>query len=199
MRAAASDEELCWEVMHNVSTKASHLGLQIAMRKTRPPSTQPGPWAGSVVVVQDEGIGVKVAHDKWDKTKNILRHTLELIDSHAPILLKTLESYRGSLVYNQHTYPPITPYLKGYHLTIDSWLPDRDQEGWRLPKFQPFTGVYPVAPSRVSPVPRFRDDIVALLSLFPPRNPRYAWSSRNLSLLQSMDMLTPQAVGSEVL
>jgi hypothetical protein len=24
------------------------------------------------------------------------------------------------------------PYLKGLHLTIDSWRPHRDEDGWRL-------------------------------------------------------------------
>lgn len=103
MRAAAAGEDLCWEAMHTFSSKAAYLGIQIATRKTRPPSQSPGPWAGSVVVSQDAGVGVKVSQDKWEKTKAILHHTLDLINSHTPIPLKTLESYRGSLVYVQRT------------------------------------------------------------------------------------------------
>ena len=166
MRAAAAGEDLCWEVMHSVSSKASYLGIQVATRKTRPPSRRPGPWAGSVVEIHREGIGVKVAQDKWDKIKTILAHTLELIEAQSFIPLKLLESYRGSLVYVQRTYPVITPYLKGYHLTIDSWRHDRDQAGWRLPKSQPLKGDYPAAPTQVFPVPRLLEDVRALLSLF---------------------------------
>lgn len=185
MRAAAANEDLCWEAMHTVSTRAAYLGIQIASRKTRPPSTHPGPWAGSVVTTQAEGIGVKVSQDKWDKTKKLLQHTLELIEEQAQIPLRLLESYRGSLVYIQRTYPSITPYLKGYHLTIDSWRPDRDLEGWRLPRSQPMTGPYPATPECVHPVPRFHNDVLALLSLFDAEVPptRYV-RSRHIHTVQ---------------
>jgi len=185
MRAAAANEDLCWEAMHTVSTRAAYLGIQIASRKTRPPSTHPGLWAGSVVTTQAEGIGIKVSQDKWDKTKKLLQHTLELIEEQAQIPLRLLESYRGSLVYIQRTYPSITPYLKGYHLTIDSWRPDRDLEGWRLPRSQPMTGPYPATPECVHPVPRFRNDVLALLSLFDAEVPptRYV-RSRHIHTVQ---------------
>jgi hypothetical protein len=26
----------------------------------------------------------------------------------------------------------MSPFLLGFHLTIDSWIPVRDEEGWRL-------------------------------------------------------------------
>jgi hypothetical protein len=171
MRAAAAGEDLCWEVMHTVSSKVTYLGIQIATRKTRPPSPRPGPWAGSVVTAQDKGIGVKVSQDKRDKIKVILQHTLDLFNGQAPIPLKLLESCRGSLVYVQCTYPTITPYFKGYHLTIDSWHPDRDQEGWRLPKSQPLVGYYPPAPTHVHPVPRFLEDVESLILLFSSNKP----------------------------
>ena len=99
MRAAVAGEDLCWGVMHAVSSKVTYLGIQIATRKTRPPSPRPGPWAGSVVTAQDKGIGVKVSQDKRDKIKVILQHTLDLFNGQAPIPLKLLENYRGSLVY----------------------------------------------------------------------------------------------------
>jgi hypothetical protein len=79
--------------------------------------------------------------------------------------LKLLESYRGSLVYVQRTYPA------GNHLTIDFWRPDRDREDGRLPRSQPLVGPYPPAPSHVMAVPRFRDDVQALLQLFSALDP----------------------------
>ena len=30
-------------------------------------------------------------------------------------------------------YPSLVPYLKGFHLTLETWRPDRDQDGWKLP------------------------------------------------------------------
>jgi hypothetical protein len=41
-------------------------------------------------------------------------------------------SVRGFLVYVSMTYPSIEPYMKGIHLTADSWRDNRDEEGWRI-------------------------------------------------------------------
>ncbi len=48
--------------------------------------------------------------------------------------LSSLERSRGFLVHMQQVYPALTPYLKGLHLTIDSWRDNRDDEGWQMPK-----------------------------------------------------------------
>ena len=39
---------------------------------------------------------------------------------------------RGTLEYGTQTYDPLTTYLKCLHLTIDGWLPDRDNDGWKV-------------------------------------------------------------------
>jgi hypothetical protein len=182
MRTAAGSEHSCWEAMHAVSCKLSYLGIQVATRKTRPPSRQPGPWSGSMVLTDDLGVGVRATQDKWDKTKSQLANTLRLIDLGQPIPRKTLESYRGSLVYLQRTYPAITPYVKGFHLTIDGWWPDRDEEGWRVPASIRDDSGTPEGPppDHVHPVPRFREDITALLELFAAPGPptRYVRSQQ---------------------
>jgi hypothetical protein len=56
-----------------------------------------------------------------------------LMNDESMIDFKTLESYRGFLIYISRTYPSITPYLKGIHLTLDSWRLWRDDEAWKLP------------------------------------------------------------------
>jgi hypothetical protein len=43
-----------------------------------------------------------------------------------------LEKTRGFLVYVSKTYPPMTPFLKGLHLTIYAWRPERDEEVRRM-------------------------------------------------------------------
>ena len=48
------------------------------------------------------------------------------------MLRSRMESIIGFLVYVSRTYKDITPYLKGVHLTLESWRPYRDEEGWRL-------------------------------------------------------------------
>jgi hypothetical protein len=48
------------------------------------------------------------------------------------ILHKNLESIRGFLVYVSRTYPEMVPYLKGIHLTLDSWRTGRALSGWKI-------------------------------------------------------------------
>ena len=43
-----------------------------------------------------------------------------------------LASDRGFLVYVTCTYPPMVPYLKGFHLSLEMWRGGRDAEGWKL-------------------------------------------------------------------
>ncbi len=40
---------------------------------------------------------------------------------------------RGFLVYVTRLYPAMVPYLKGFHLTIETWRGGRDAKGWKLP------------------------------------------------------------------
>jgi hypothetical protein len=44
---------------------------------------------------------------------------------------KRAESFRGFPVYVSRTYKSMVPYLKGLHLSLDSWRKDRDKDGWR--------------------------------------------------------------------
>jgi hypothetical protein len=46
---------------------------------------------------------------------------------------KELLSDRGFLVYVTRAYPPVIPYVKGFHLTAEMWRDDRDADGWKLP------------------------------------------------------------------
>ena len=39
-----------------------------------------------------------------------------------------LASDRGFLVYAMCTYPPMVPYLKGFHLSLEMWRGGRDAE-----------------------------------------------------------------------
>ena len=52
---------------------------------------------------------------------------------YSPINYKKLESARGFLVYVAGTFKAMIPYLKGIHLTLDSWREHRDREGWKIP------------------------------------------------------------------
>jgi hypothetical protein len=78
-------------------------------------------------------------------------------------------------VHLQRVYPAIAPFLKGIHLTLDSWRPGRDPDGWHVPdweaEFESPSGHPASAPKTVQPVPRFSDDLESLESLFTPDVP----------------------------
>ena len=170
MRATGATSKECWCIMHEVASKASYLGIQVAARKTRPPAKRPGPWSGSMVITDANGIAVKAMQDKWDKMKEQVHQLLQLVDAGQDLDRKTLESVCGSLVYLQRTYPAITPYVKGFHLSIDAWRPDRDTDGWRVSRTpSPAIPLFP--PAKVQLVPRLRADLLALTELFSPSAP----------------------------
>jgi hypothetical protein len=47
-----------------IGMKLSYLGLQDAARKRRAPSQTPGPWAGSVVGIEGEGVYIMVTQER---------------------------------------------------------------------------------------------------------------------------------------
>ena len=49
-----------------------------------------------------------------------------------PLPLHCLLQIRGFLIYVVRTYKWLNPYIKGLHLTIDSWRPGRADNGFKL-------------------------------------------------------------------
>ncbi len=118
-----------------------------------------------------------------------------LLDPSPTLSHKELLSNQGFLVYVTQTYPAMVPYLKGFHLTIEMWRGGCDSKGWKLKASNASSlGEDAPAPDGVedkdkaaanhriliksgashtyapedgvtTPVPRFRDDINALLQL----------------------------------
>jgi hypothetical protein len=98
-----------------------------------------------------------------------------------PFLEKGLRKF-GASIYIAQTYPVMASYLIGLHMTIDSWRPNRDAEGWRLAKKVVMRmkddGDWPEdydaadGPEFVSAVPRLEDDVKVLerltSSVLPP-------------------------------
>jgi hypothetical protein len=75
---------------------------------------------------------VLVSQDRWDKVKGILRDIKEEMSNEGGMDHKKLERNRGRLVYSTRGYNAMKPYLKGIHLTLDSWRKGRDHEGRKL-------------------------------------------------------------------
>ena len=148
-RIIAATKDLAWRSSSQVAKGLCWLGLQDAARKRRIGSQQPGPWAGSVVSSHKEVVTKSVTKERWTKTQHKIRwiaSQVGLIDQYsatvdekilpsekAPrkgmIHFKTLEKFVGFLVYVAQTYTTFVPYLKGLHLTLNSWRTAVPREG----------------------------------------------------------------------
>ena len=135
-RLAGSGQQEVKEAGHRCSTRESYLGIQDALRKWRSAggTRTPGAWAGAVVHIDpNKGVLVLTSQDKWDKMKNICRHWLEQLRLGETALdHKRLQSDRGFMVYVTQAYPMMKPYLKGFHLLLETWRGGRDEEGWKI-------------------------------------------------------------------
>ena len=109
--------------------------MQDAARKADICTQQARAWAGAVVhVVPNKGVCVLTSDEKWRKMKDIIQVWLSLLESGVTELDHTqLLSDRGFLVYVTRAYPPMIPYMKGFHLTAEMWRGNRDEDGWKLP------------------------------------------------------------------
>ena len=140
IRILGSSEMSCRLAAREASKKTQYLGEQDAARKRRPPNKEPGPWCGAFVANRNGSVWVYVSQSKWSKAKAyVAKWYQELSDcacKQVPLELdfKDLEKGHGFLVYLSRTYDPIVPYLKGIHLTLDSWRTGRDAEGWKVNK-----------------------------------------------------------------
>ena len=134
LRASGSSPEQAWQIARQVASRLQYLGIQDAPRKRRPPVQNPGAWAGSVFSTLDGKIIQTVEQAKWDKAKMLLQELLDVYSKNddPEISYKRLEVIRGFLCHLAMTYPIISPYLKGFHLTLAAHHPQRDSQGWRL-------------------------------------------------------------------
>jgi hypothetical protein len=108
------------------------LGIQDALRKRRKASRTPGAWAGALVSTNESGVYVTVSKEKWHKAKEMVAKTVDEVERNEGWLdRKDLERRRGFLLYVTRTFPATVPYLKGFHLTIDGWRKNRNEDGWR--------------------------------------------------------------------
>jgi len=174
----------CWKAVRRFCGVCSHRGVQDASRKRTKPTQEPGPWAGTVVHTKGQVLAT-VTLTKWQRMQSLIDE-LWVMTSAEELPHKRLEQIRGFLVYVTRTYRWLTPYLKGLHLTLDAWRSDRDEEGWRKSKPKRAKQPWPEwlmtklaedetdeeaseedvdAPAMVKPVPRFKDDVIAMKGL----------------------------------
>ena len=112
-----------------------YLGLQGATRKRRPNPQTPGEWTGYITFsLENAGLFVTVSERKLGRTKEIICDLLEKFnefDHFTEMDLKDMERKMGVLVHLAMAYPLIMVFLRGLYLTMNSWRPKRDREGWK--------------------------------------------------------------------
>jgi hypothetical protein len=121
-RATGPTELLAWQTGRAYGAGCTRRGVQNALQKRTSPSQTPGPWAGTVTHTDGGKVCGMVLQEKWDKTKRLIAELEEMVARDCLPLTRLLQ-IRGFLMYVVRTYPWINPYMKGLHLTIDSWRP----------------------------------------------------------------------------
>ena len=79
------------------------------------------------------GVCALLSEDKWNKMKTIVPKWLDLVVSGETELCHAeLISDRDFLLYATQTYPAMIPYLKGLHLSAETWRENQYKEGYKL-------------------------------------------------------------------
>jgi len=205
-RTHGANEKITRRATRRVASITQYLGQQNADRKSRPPSKKPGPWCGAFLTIQEGSVYVYVSQEKWEKAQKYVSSWLANIKNdttNSTLDFKDLERGRGFLVYLSRTYPATTPFLKGIHLTLDSWRDGRDAEGWKISNLAAMRiheqedfddsyfgkgeddGSYIMStspkkpPKLVTPVPRLLSDLEVLNEFFSTPEPPYRFVRGN--------------------
>ena len=189
LRAIGFSMEQAWLIARRVGSYLQHLGIQDAARKRR---LDEGPWAGGVYATTDRNITKTVTKEKWEKGRKVIQDIVDEIggDPSKQVSYKQLERGRGFLCHLAMVYEVISPYLKGFHLTLARHLPQRDEGGWKLTDLdwighietkveqgqysraeadiliREASGTCKDAPTKVTPVPRFHQCLKVLSTFF---------------------------------
>ena len=102
------------------------------------PSQDPEPWFGAKASTTEVVVFRSVADERWMKMKRILTKvegTLLESKGSQQVARFPFGQFRqdtGFLVHMTGTYAAMTPYLKGFFLTLYGWQAGRDIEGWKM-------------------------------------------------------------------
>jgi hypothetical protein len=99
VRTMGFTESSCWACAWAVASTLNHLGIQDAPRKQRGSSQDTGPWAGSTIFTSGTSVYVTVTVDRWSKAQKMVQWIHDCLTAGLSLCFKTLESYRGFLVY----------------------------------------------------------------------------------------------------
>ena len=135
LRGTGPTAEDAWQVSSKIAKTAAYHGVQDAARKRREQTQSPGAWAGVICGTSPRRPFMAVSQEKWDKTKQEIARLQKEIDDRnqarpkGTISRKTLEQVAGFLNHVGRAYLVIRIYLNGVYASMNSWRPDRDEDG----------------------------------------------------------------------
>jgi hypothetical protein len=129
-RPTGHSPRLTWAAERAYAAGCSRRGVQDVSRKRFLLTEMPGPWASTVTHTQGGRVLGIVSQEKWDKPKLLIAELLEMIPK-GPLPLQHLLEIRRFLMYMVRTYMWLNLYIKGLHLTVDSWHPGRVEDGFK--------------------------------------------------------------------
>ncbi|KAI2504189.1 hypothetical protein MHU86_10303 [Fragilaria crotonensis] len=95
-----------------------------------------GAWTGTIFKITPTVISKSVSQEKWNKGKAMVKGLVAKIEADSddrPVLdRKQLEKETGFLNHLAMTFDVVTPFLKGFYLTMNSWRTQRDEGDWKM-------------------------------------------------------------------
>ena len=122
---AGSSEEM-WRAEYRVGSIWKYLGLQHTSRNRRIVGKDGGMWRGTKARIIDGPVYQLIGEGECTKTQIIIGKWLQRVTSEEPLNYKELQSDRVFPNYVFDTYKSCRPFLKGMHITLDSWRPHQD-------------------------------------------------------------------------
>jgi hypothetical protein len=124
-RTIGPTQQLAHAATHRIEYyMMGYLGLQDATRKRRPTSQRSGEWTGSMsIAIEGVGLFATVSQAKWDKAKGYVNELLEVFADAEDLPdfdLKDLERKACFLVHLSMTYPLLSPFMRGFYLTVNT-------------------------------------------------------------------------------
>ena len=115
---------------HQVETIMGYLGLQDATKKHRPHSQAPGEWNGSKTrTIEGVGLLVTVSQETWDRAKSMSSIKEYYADGALTPIMELKDSeYKVDFL----VHLTVASFLKGFYLTMNSWRPIMDGNGWKM-------------------------------------------------------------------
>ena len=137
VRITGYSKENCHDVHRQFASRIQYLGMQDAPRKFRPPAQlQAGAWTGTIFRITPTIISKSVSQEKWEKGRGMVSQLLQDlrvgVQGRPLIDRKMLEKQTGFLNHMAMTFDVVTPFLKGFYLTLNSWRSQRDEGDWKL-------------------------------------------------------------------